>query len=83
MRSGIHTVFALDRNENLASQFNFTYRYINVVLSINKPHFDNNLGQIYPTELEIKETMESNISAEFSPIVQKVRSAAQFPLQQT
>ena len=32
--------------KQLASQFNFTYRYI--VLSINNPDFDNYLGQILP-----------------------------------
>ena len=42
--------------KKLASQFNFTYRYIDDVLSINNPDFENYLGQMYPTELEIKET---------------------------
>ena len=32
----------------LASQFNFTYRYIYDVLSINNPDFENYLGQMYP-----------------------------------
>ena len=37
--------------KRLASQFNFTYRYIDDVLSINNPDFENNLGQMYPPEL--------------------------------
>ena len=37
--------------KKLASQFNFTYRYIDDVLSINKPDFENYLGQMYPAEL--------------------------------
>ena len=49
--------------KQLASRFNFTYRYIDDVLSINNPEFENNLGQMYPVELEIKETTESNTSA--------------------
>ena len=49
--------------KKLASQFNFTYRYIDDVLSINNPDFDNYLGQMYPAELEIKNTTESNTSA--------------------
>ena len=40
--------------KKLASQFNFTYRYIDDVLSINNPDFENFLGQMYPAELEIK-----------------------------
>ena len=34
--------------EKLASQFNFTYKYIDDVLSINNPDFDNYLSQMYP-----------------------------------
>ena len=33
--------------KKLASEFNFTYRYIDDVLSINNPDFENYLGQIY------------------------------------
>ena len=49
----------------LWSQFNFTYRYIDDVLSINNPDFENYLGQMYPPELEIKDTTESNTSASY------------------
>ena len=49
--------------KRLASQFNFTYRYIDDVLSINNPAFENYLGQMNPLELEIKDTTESNTSA--------------------
>ena len=42
--------------KRLASQFNCTYRYIDDVLSINNPDFENYLGQMYPKELEIKDT---------------------------
>ena len=51
--------------KQLASQFNFTYRYIDDVLSINNPDFENYLGQMYPPELEIKDTTESNTSASY------------------
>ena len=53
-----------DRKQ-LASRFNFKYRYINDVLSINNPEFENYLGQTYPVELEIKDTTESNTSASY------------------
>ena len=45
--------------KQLASRFNFTYRYIDDVLSINNPEFGNYLGQMYPVEFEIKDTKES------------------------
>ena len=51
--------------KRLASQFNFKYRYIDDVLYINNPDFQNYLGQMFPTELEIKDTTESNTSASY------------------
>ena len=51
--------------KQLASRFNFTYRYIDDVLSINNPEFENYLGQMYPVELEIKDTTESNTSSSY------------------
>ena len=51
--------------KQLASRFNFTYRYIDGVLSINIPEFENYLGQMYPVELEIKDATESNTSASY------------------
>ena len=49
----------------LASRFNLTYRYIGDVLSINNPEFEHYLGQMYPAELEIKDTTESTTSASY------------------
>ena len=46
--------------KKIASRFEFTYRYIDDVLSINNPDFENFLGQMYPADLEIKDTKESN-----------------------
>ena len=51
--------------KKLASQVNFTYRYIDDVSSINKPDFANHLVQMYPAELEIKDTTESNTSTSY------------------
>ena len=68
-----------------APQFNFTYRYIDDVLSINNPDFENYLGQMYPTELEIKDDGEQHLCflIGFTPVDQEWRSAAHFPLRQT
>ena len=51
--------------KQLASRFNLTYRYIDDVLSINNPDFENYLGQMYPAELEIKDTTDSITSASY------------------
>ena len=39
--------------------------YIDDVLSINNPDFENYLGQMYPPDLEMKDTTESNTSASY------------------
>ena len=63
--------------KKLASQFNFTYRYIDDVLSINNPDFENYLGQMYPAELEIKDTKESNTSASYLGLLLSIESDGQ------
>ena len=67
MRSGIHTVFALDGKGAINILVHFTYMCINYVrrwcLSINNRGFENYMGQMYPVELDFKDTTESNTSA--------------------
>jgi hypothetical protein len=48
-----------------ARAFNFTYKYIDDVLSINNPRFAEFVPLIYPPELEIKETTDTASSASF------------------
>jgi hypothetical protein len=48
-----------------ARAFNFTYRYIDDVLSINNSRFAEFLPLIYPPELEVKETTDTPSSASF------------------
>ena len=45
--------------KKLAQSFNFTYRYIDDVLSLNNSKFSDYLYFIYPSELEIKDTTVS------------------------
>jgi hypothetical protein len=45
--------------------FNFTYRYIDDVLSINNSRFAEFLPLIYPPELEVNETTDIASSASF------------------
>ena len=65
--------------KQLASQFNFTYRYIDAVLSINNSDFENDLGQMYPTELENKDTTESNTFASLLDLLLSIRRDGLLP----
>ena len=67
--------------KQLASRFNFTYRNINDVLSINKPECENYLGQMYPVELEIKDTTEreSITSASYLDLLLSIGRDGQLP----
>ena len=53
----------LKKNEKkLARSFNFTFRYIDDVLSLNNSRFSDFVDRIYPTELEIKHTTDRSAS---------------------
>ena len=43
--------------------FNFTFRYIDDVLSLNNSKFGDFVDRIYPIELEIKDTTDTDTSA--------------------
>ena len=64
IRSGFHTIFALYGKETFSISVQ-SRRYIDDVLSINNPEFENYLRQMYPAELEIKDTTESTTSASY------------------
>ena len=53
------------KKKHLAKFFNFTFRYIDDVLSLNNPHFSEYLHLIYPSQLEIKDTTETRRSASY------------------
>jgi hypothetical protein len=56
----------LKKNEKkLARSFNFTFRYINYVLSLNNSRFGDFVDRIYPIELEIKDTTDTDRSASY------------------
>ena len=63
--------------KRLASQFNFTYRYIDDALSINKPEFENYLGQMYAPGIEITDTTEGNTSASYLDLLLSIGKEGQ------
>ena len=54
-----------DKTIHEARAFNFTFRYIDDVLSINNSRFAEFLPLIYPPELEVKETTDTASFASF------------------
>jgi hypothetical protein len=56
----------LKKNEKkLARSFNFTFRYIDDVLSLNNSRFCDFVDRIYPIELEIKDITDTDTSASY------------------
>ena len=56
----------LKKNQKkLARFFNFTFRYIDDVLSLNNSRFDDFVDRIYPIELEIEDTTDTDRSASY------------------
>jgi hypothetical protein len=64
-----------DNNKKLAVSFNHTFRYIDDVLSMNNHDFHNYVHLIYPDELEIKDTTESDKSASYLDILLNIDSS--------
>ena len=52
--------------KKLARSFNFTFRYIDAVLSLNNSRFGDFVDRIYPIELEIKDTTDIDKSASYT-----------------
>ena len=66
-------IFSVIKNEFLL----FEKRMNDDVLSINNPDFENYLGQMYPIELEIKDTTERNTSASYLDLLLSIESDGQ------
>jgi hypothetical protein len=51
--------------KKLARSLNFTFRYIDDVLSLNNSRFGDFVDRIYPIDLEIKDTTDTDMSASY------------------
>ena len=49
--------------KKLALSFNFTFRHVDDVLSVNNSRFGDFVDRIYPIELEAKDTTNTDTSA--------------------
>jgi len=54
-----------NNDRKLAQTFNRSFRYIDDVLSLNNSRFVNYLHRIYPNELEVKDTTDTQKSDSF------------------
>ena len=54
-----------DKQADVIDAFNTTYRYLDGVLNINNVYFDNMVGQIYPSELQLNKANASDTEAPF------------------
>jgi hypothetical protein len=54
--------------------FNFTFRYIDDVISLNNFRFGDFVDRIYPIELEIKHTTDTDRSASYLYLHLKIDS---------
>jgi hypothetical protein len=69
----------LKKNEKkIARSFNFTFRYIDDVLSLNNSRFVDFVDRIYPIELEIKDTTYTDRSASYLDLHLKIDSEGRF-----
>ena len=61
--------FMLSLSDNsqtdIIEAFNSTSRYLDDLLNIDNPYFEQMVGQIYPTELQLKKANSSDTEAPF------------------
>jgi len=66
MRQTSYSGFSKKKNEKkLARSYNFTFRNIDYVLSLNNSMFGDFVDRIYPIELEIKDTTDTDRFASY------------------
>jgi hypothetical protein len=61
----LHTGASQEKEKKLARSFNITFRYKDDVLSVNNSRFCDFVDRIYPIELEIMDTTETDKSASY------------------
>ena len=50
---------------DIIEAFNSTYGYLDDLLNIDNPYFEQMVGQIYPTELQLNKATSSDTEAPF------------------
>ena len=65
VRGRLHTGLLKNNKKKLVRSFNFTFRYIDDVLSLNNSRFGDFADRIYPIELEKKDTTDTYTCASY------------------
>jgi hypothetical protein len=70
-------VLLIKSEKKAARSFNYTFRYIDDVLSLNNSRFGDIVDRIYPIELEIKDTTDTDRSASYLDLHLEIDSEGQ------
>jgi hypothetical protein len=81
MRQTSYKGFSRKNEKKLARSFNFTFRYIDDVLSLNNSRLGDFVDRIYPIELEIKDTTNTDRSASNLDLHLEIDSEGRFRTQ--
>ena len=69
---------SIKTGEKLARSFNFTFRYIDDVFSNDNTKFEDFVDRIYPIELEIKDTTDTDRYASYFGLHLGIDSGGRF-----
>ena len=61
----LYVVSVRQYQTDIIEAFNSTSRYLDDLLNINNPYFEQMVGQIYPTELQLNKANSSDTKASF------------------
>jgi len=70
----ITKVTNLNKDRKLAQTFNFSFHYIDDVLSLNNSRFSDYLHYIYPKDVEVKDTTDTQKSTSYLDLHLKIDS---------
>jgi hypothetical protein len=68
LRGRLHIGASQEKRKEANRSFNFTFRYIDDALSLNNSKFGDFVDRIYPIQLEINDTTETDRSASYLDI---------------
>ena len=68
LSSDVHVVLSSKNQNDIIEAFNSTSRYLDDLLNIDNPYYEQMVGQIYPTELQLNKVNSSDTEAPFSDL---------------
>ena len=67
-------LYLLDNNQtDIIEAFNSTSRYVDDLLNIDNPYFEQMVGQIYPTERQLNNANSSDTEAPFLELTLSIK----------